>query len=135
MTTQADLGLGIVFELHNGTSYDVIGEVYDIKPPNEQAPDIDVTHYGSTAREFIQGLTDFGDFSATMNYVPGGAAETAILAAKAAGVARSHRLTWPDGVHTWTFNGIVKGWEITPPVDNRMTATMTSKVSGSVTRA
>lgn len=134
MATNADIGLGIIFELYNGSGYDTLGEVFHVSPPNEQAPDIDVTHYGSTAREFIPGLTDFGDVTLQMNYVPGGTTETAILAAKTAGVARSHRLTWPNG-RTWTFDGIVKGWEIDPPVDNRMVATMTSKVTGGVTRA
>ena len=134
MTTQADIGLGITFELNNGSTYDLIGEVFHVTPPNEQADDIDVTHYGSTAREFIQGLTNNGEFQAQMNYVPGGAAELAVLAAKAAGVARSHRITFPNG-KTWTFDAIVKGWQVDPPVDNRMVATLTSKVTGSVTRA
>lgn len=136
MTTEAAIGLGTTFELHNGGTPGAlvgIAEVFDLTPPNEQAETIDVTHFGSAAREFIFGLTDYGECSFELNFVPGSASETAILAAKAGKAARQCVITFPNG-WTWTFNGLVIGYEPAIPVDDKMTATVTIKVSGSVVR-
>jgi hypothetical protein len=136
MTTEAAIGLGTTFQLHNGGTpgaLEEIAEVFDITPPNEQSETIDVTHFGSTAREFIFGLTDFGECSFEMNLVPGSDSETAILAAKTGQTARQCVITFPNG-WTWTYDGLVIGYEPAVPVDDKMTATVTIKVSGSVVR-
>lgn len=136
MATAASTGLGTIFKLHNGGTpgaLEEIAEVFDLTPPNDQDETIDVTHFGSAAREFIFGLTDFGECSFEMNFVPGSASETKILAAKASKAAREAEITFPNGA-TWTFDGLVTGYEPAVPVDDRMTATVTIKVSGAVVR-
>jgi len=136
MTTEASIGLGTIFKLHNGGTPGAlvaIAEVFDLTPPNEQADTIDVTHFGSAAREFIFGLTDFGECSFEMNFVPGSDSEDAILDAKASKASRQCEVTFPNAA-VWTFNGLVIGYEPAVPVDDKMTATVTVKVTGSVVR-
>ena len=44
---------------------------------------------------------------------------------------RACRISFPNGV-TWSFNAELTGYEPTVPVDDKMTATTTFKVSGSI---
>lgn len=137
MATKASTGQGTKFALHNGAAPGALvelAEVFDLTPPNETSDVIDVTHFGSAAREFILGFTDFGECSFEMNFVPGSESELAILAAKAAKAARQCQVTFPNG-WTWTFDGLVTGYEPAVPSDDKMTATVTIKVTGSVVRA
>ncbi len=138
MSTEAAIGHGLTFELHNGGSPGAlvaIAEVFDFTPPNETTDVVEATHFGSpdAMREFIAGLTDPGEISFEMNFVPGSASETAILAWKTARAAREACITFPNG-WTWTFNAIFTGYEPAAPLDDKMTATVTAKVSGSVLR-
>lgn len=139
MATSAAIGYGSKFELGNGATPEVyaeIAEVFEITPPSESTDTIDASHMKSPGamREFIQGLTDPGEASFEMNFVPGSVSETAILAARAARAARGCRITFPNGAN-WSFSGLVTGYEPAVPNDDKMTATVTFKVSGSVVRA
>ena len=62
--------------------------------------------------------------------LPGGAGDDAIQAWKAAGGAKNCQIKYPNGV-TWSFSGVLTGYEPDIPVDDRMTATVTIKVTGS----
>lgn len=139
MATDADIGYGTTFSMANGEATPVqveIAEVYDITPPNETVDVIDATHMKSPNgyREFILGLTDPGDCSFEMNFIPGSESETLILAAKTARARRSCIITFPNGA-TWTFDGLVTGYEPAIPTADKMTCTVTYKVTGSVVRA
>ena len=61
------------------------------------------------------------------------------MAAIEDGVARTMQVDIPrTGTATpwrFTFEVIVKGWERTVPLDDRMTATLTARVTGPVTSA
>ena len=137
--TAAAIGHGTKFSMYATAAAAVftdIAEVFDIKPPNEQTDTIDATHYQSPGRyrEFIQGLTDPGECSIEMNLIPGSASETLILTAKSDGLLRQAKITFPGG-ETWTYGVLVTGYEPAIPDADKMTATVTMKVSGSVTRA
>lgn len=136
MATLASIGNGAQFQIESNTpgTYTAIAEVFDITPPNETTDVIDASHLGSPDREFIMGLTDPGETSFEMNFVPGSASETALLAAKASRTAKKFRIVFPN-LYTWSFNGLVTGYEPAVPNDDKMTATVTIKVTGSVTRA
>jgi len=133
--SNAILGYGSVFAIHDGSStFDAIAEVIEISPPNQQADDVDVTHMASPGqtREFIQGLIDPGEMSITINWVPSDATDVIIQALKTSGATRQMRITWPNNVK-WTFSGFIKGFEPSSPIDDRMTATITVRVSGNTT--
>jgi len=136
MATAASIGNGAQFQIESVTpgTFTAISEVFDITPPNETADVIDVTNLQSTQREFILGLTDPGETSFEMNFVPGSASETLLLAAKASRTSKQFRIVFPN-LYTWTFGGLVTGYEPSMPNDDKMTCTVTIKVTGSVTRA
>ena len=139
MTTNVGIGLGSEFWLDNASnSLTQLDEVLSVALPNPQIADVEATHMGSTAREFIAGLKDYGDGTVEMNYIPGSATDVLIRAAVADGVTRSFKTVLPvaDG-STWEITGecIVKGYERSDPIDNRMTATMTVRFTGSPSEA
>ena len=134
--SEAMIGYGSRFQLGDGASpienFTDLAEVFNLTPPSDTADIIDVTHMQSPnrTREFIEGLIDPGECSFEMNFIPGSDADDAIQAWKLAGGRKNCRITWPNGV-TWTFAGILTGYEPAAPTEDKMTATVTIKVTGS----
>lgn len=136
--TDARIGYGSVFEVStdNGSNWTAIAEVFNITPPSDTVDVVDATHMGSPnrTREFILGLQDPGEASFEMNFVPGSVSDLYIQARKAAGVKVKCRITFPNAV-TWTFDGLLTGYAPANPNDDKMTATVTFKVTGSYVAA
>jgi hypothetical protein len=137
MTTNVGIGLGTEFWLDNASNVlTQLDEVLSVTPPNPQIDDVEATHMASTAREFIAGLIDYGEGQFEFNYVPNNATDVLIRAAIADGNTRSYKVVLPiaDGT-TQEITGecIVKGWVRNVPIDNRMTATLSVRFSGSPT--
>lgn len=140
--SNALLGYGSIVEVSTtGNSPDVLqalDEITTITPPSSTLDQIDVSHMQSPnrRREFISGMTDGGEFSCEMNYVPGGATDDFLFAIlnSPVGVSRRRfvRLSFPNGT-TWFFQGELTGYDITLPFDDKMVATATFKVSGDLT--
>src|SRR5688572_11553805 len=127
--TQASLGYGITFEMADiatPTVFTYIAEVYDVTPPSDTTDQEDATHMQSPnkTREFIDGLTDPGEASFEMNYVPGSASDKALTAAK--GRRKCCRITFPNGVQV-LFRGSRASYEKSAPTDAKMTATVSFK--------
>ncbi|TDK35199.1 histidine kinase [Rhizobium deserti] len=130
--TQASLGYGITFEMapaETPTLFTYVSEIYDVTPPSDTTDSVDVTHMQSPnrTREFISGLTDPGEMSFEQNYVPGSASDKALMSAK--GKRKWCRITFPNGVQAM-FYAILQSYEKSAPTDDKMTATVTFKVSG-----
>lgn len=137
--SNAIIGYDTAYAIHDGEdpgAFDTIAEVISITPPNEQADDVEATHFKSAnrTREYIAGLIEPGEASFDINWIPGDATATIILDLKASGDIRQHRITWPNAT-TWTFSGYIKGFEPQSPIDDRMTATVTIKVTSSTVEA
>jgi len=141
MTSNASLGYGSVFAIMAENSPDNfvdIGEITNISPPSFSLDQVDVTHMQSpnNYREFIPGLIDPGEASFDMNFVPGSASDLRIQELMNLSPGTDHRrtmkITYPNHV-TWSFSGMVTGYEPAVPVDDKMTATVTIKVSGQIT--
>jgi len=136
----AMLGYGSVFQIATESSPDVyasLAEVISITPPSFTFDQIDVTHMESPnrLREFISGLGDAGECSFDMNFVPGSTSDDRLfeLMNLPVGVLRRRncRISFPNGV-SWSFSAELTGYEPTVPVDDKMTATTTFKVSGAI---
>lgn len=140
MTTSVGIGSGAEFWLDNASdSLTQLSEIISVALPNSQVEDVEATHMGSgLRREFISGLIDDGEGSVEMNYVPGSATDALIRAALADGDTRDYKvvLQVADGT-TWEVTGdcIVKGYERNTPIDDRMTATMTIRFTGTSSEA
>ena len=140
--SEAMLGYGSVFQIATETSPDSyvdMAEVISITPPSANVDQVDVTHMQSPNRyrEFIDGLIDGGEASFDINFVPGNSADDRIWELLALPPGTNHRrncrISFPNGT-TWTFLGTLTGYEPDVPVDDKMTATVTFKVSGSISR-
>jgi hypothetical protein len=132
------LGYGSVFQIQAESSPDLyvdVAEVSSITPPSASVDQIDVTHMQSPNRyrEFIDGLIDGGECSFDINFIPGNNTDDRMLELLALPIGTDHnrnlRISFPNGV-TWSFRGVLTGYEPDVPVDDKMTATVTFKVSG-----
>lgn len=135
MTTAASIGYGSLLEISTdgGSNWDEIAEVFSITPPSSSVDIVDVTHMQSPGRdrEFILGLNDPGEASMELNFVPGSDTDALLLEIKGDYAPVKCRITWPNSV-VWTFDGLLTGYEPSAPNDDKMTATVTFKVTGSV---
>lgn len=143
--TEARIGWGAELQIgtdENASSLVELGEVRSFTTPQDEADEHEVTHLKSPNRrkEFIQGLIDGGEMTATINYVPGSATDLLLTAALDAGDTRSVRIIIPDQVGTaaWqiTTSGFVKRYgpdsvEANAPI----TATLTIRVTGGKSQA
>lgn len=134
-----DIGYGTTVEIdadNSGTTYTKLVECYITGLPNPQFDDVETSHYESPdrTREYVAGLQDGGEITVEMNWVPGSATDTFIVAAL--GQKRSVRITVPSGTNqAFTFPAVLKGYERNVPVDDRKTATVTLRVAGAVVQA
>jgi hypothetical protein len=141
MATEVGIGLGAEFWLDNASNtLTQLGEIISVALPNSQQADVEATHMASPnrRREYVAGLIDDGEGTIEMNYVPGSATDVLIRAAISDGVTRSYKavLQVADG-STWEITGdcIAKGYERNSPIDDRMTATLTVRFTGSSSEA
>src|SRR5688500_11406857 len=99
--TEARIGWG--GELHlstDNTEANLVEliEVRDVSFPQDEADEHEVTHLKSPGRrkEFIQGLIDGGEMTATLNYDPGSATDLLLTAANTTGTTRKIKIVIPD---------------------------------------
>ena len=122
-------------------AFTTIAEVTDITGPSLALDPLDVTSHESPGafREFVGGLLDGGEVTLTMNYVPTAgtqAATTGLLADMIARTVRNFQLVFPDvGTTTWSFAALITAFEPAEPVDDRLSAEVTLKVTGQPTLA
>lgn len=132
--TEALIGYGSLIEISqdNGATWVNGGEVNDITPPTNTVDLVEATHMQSPNgdKEFILGLNDPGECSFTLNFVPGSTADVMYQAVKAARDRVKVRITFPNAVK-WTFSGLLTAYQPAIPTADKMTATVTFKVSGS----
>jgi len=137
----AAMGAGAAFGIGDGASAETfsdLSEVISISPPSQSTDIIDVTHLKSVnrRREFLAGFIDPGDVTLELNHVPGSAADVAIQALEGLATTTNFRVTFPDGTSgsvTWTFAGLLQGYEPNITPDDKMTASVTIKVTGATT--
>lgn len=131
----AVIGYGTTFAFGDGATPEVfteLAEVTDITPPSDSVDIIETTHMGSPNRtkEFTAGLNDPGECSFDIHFLPGVGDDELIQAKRNTGAKANYQITYPNGT-TWTFAGILTGYAPTVPVNDRMTATVTFKVTSS----
>lgn len=145
MTTNA-MRSDITIEL-NLLDADVSPEQYVTLPEGseltgfgEVTPLLDVTHYQSTSREYIGGLADGNEFTVTCNRTHDSPNyQDAVIALK--GLTRGMRVTEtdssesPNTTRTYTFEVVVLGWNITPPVGDKVSISFDFKITGGITVA
>lgn len=115
--------------------YTAVAEVSDIVPGTGTAPDIDVSHLTSTAREKRGGLPDLGEMTVTMNLLPGDTLQEAMEDEAGLNVVRHYRIMHPNNIDGRQFTLILKTFGTTGyVVDGKLQAIATFAVSGKPTR-
>ena len=135
--------LGTLLKIGDGATptevFTTVAEVSDLGGPSLTLETIDVTSHDSANgwREFIGGLLDGGEVSATINYIPTNVthgATSGLIADMKNRVVRNFELIFPDtGATKWSFTALVTGFEPGEPIDSQLTADVTLKVSGEPT--
>lgn len=123
---------GVVITFNDGVAAQVVGGVDTFDFGDGEASDIDITTLASTAKEYQQGLQDFGNLNLNLKLRdPSDAGQAAMAAAKAARATREVVLTFLSG-DVATFNAYVKGISNTGGVDGVLAGTASLKITGSV---
>lgn len=126
------LAQGTIFTIDDAGGNPVVIEcINSFTGMTGEAADIDVTCLSSEAREFRQGLQDFGDFTIELMRDPAQAGQVELEAAKAAQATRTFILTLPSG-DIATFEGYVKSLTLEGSTDAAVTGTANIKISGPV---
>jgi hypothetical protein len=137
-----EIGYGVELRVSDAapatTPTNLVGQIMDVGPPSPTRDIIDVTSSSSPdmARQFIAGLIDYGEASFEMNWEPGSAADTLLRGISLERLPRTYQMRWtqmtPDV--TITFAGYLTAYERSSPMDDKMTATVTIKVTGAPTQ-
>lgn len=117
----------------DGVHFDDVANVTEIGILDASAETIDVTAHDSADgwREFVGGVKDGGELSMSINYDP--AVHGAIFDLLGEdGV--SHKITMTDsGAAIAEFDGIVTGFSVGAPFDDKLSGEVTIKVTGKPT--
>lgn len=100
-----------------------------------QASELDATNLKSTAKEFLLGLQDWGNFSFDVHRDFNDAGQQALDAAKRAGTKKKFKLTLPNG-KTKTFDAYCKNSPLEGAVDSLLKSSgVTLRITGDVVDA
>lgn len=134
----ASLGKGVRLQRGTGNSPEAaedIGEILEISGPSFARDAVETTHSQSPGgyREFISGLRDGGEISATIALVPSGTdgdPHKEIFDDYKNASRVTYRMLFPDAVTYFLFDGLVTSLDHATPIDDRMTLAVTIKISG-----
>jgi predicted secreted protein len=117
--------------IHDGaSSYDAVAEVVSVDVMDVSVDDLDVTSHDSPSqwKEFLGGLKDGGELSMELNFDP----ELHATLLSIVGVSRDMRLMFPDGDNQVNFEGYINGMSAAAPHDDKLSASLSVKVSGPI---
>ncbi|ULQ45872.1 phage tail tube protein [Flagellatimonas centrodinii] len=140
MADTAFIGYGSIFERGVGSPlvYAEIARVTEINPPSLSRETSDVTHLKSTDRykEFIGAMRDAGEVSFTLIYNPANTTHQSLMTDYEANAAVDYRITFSDDdTWQWSFKGFVTGLETPITMEDKVTQSITIKITGKPTLA
>jgi predicted secreted protein len=140
--TVARIGHGVRFLRSDGASpptLEDLGELLEPAGPSLSRDAVEATHAQSEDRyrEFISGLRDAGEATATIALDPNAGASTShrkLLDDYNNDDAVAYRILFPNPEGTaFDFVGLITNLEHAMPIDDRMTLSLTIKISGKPT--
>lgn len=112
----------------------LVAGVTNVTPPSPTRDIIDTTHAASPdmAREFIVGLIDYGEATFEINWVPGDATDALLAGISLETEPRIWMMTFTQitGDPSVTFDAYLTAYERNAPTEDKMTASITLKVTG-----
>lgn len=134
--SNAFAGVGTQFkrsDMLSSPTFTAIAEVNDISGPNMSRNTIDTTSLDTTGgyRTFIGGFRDGGEVNLNMNFTIDG--YNTMKDDFEDSDARDYQIVLPDtGATTLEFSAVVTALGMAVPTDDKVTATVTLKISGQV---
>ncbi|NRB17723.1 MAG: hypothetical protein HRU33_09205 [Rhodobacteraceae bacterium] len=127
----ADIGYNSTFGMADGEAgpFPAIAGVISITPPSKSRDAVDKTHLKSPDRykEYFPGMKEGGEAKIGLNFKP----SVAVTLDTAFEVGETWcQITFPDETTTLTFKAVITGLEYGELVNDKMTATLTLKLSG-----
>lgn len=132
----ADIGYQSRFKIGNGASpqvYTAIAEVVSFTPPGATFGEVQTTHLGTPGamHTYRPTLADPGEVPCTVNYIPGGTEEAAMLALFDRST-RSFEIEYPNGARV-QFQGFARNFEPGEvALEELLQASFTIRVSGTL---
>ncbi|MEE1835760.1 phage tail tube protein [Streptomyces sp. SP17KL33] len=113
--------------------FTTIGNVTSVSGPEIERETYDVTAHDSVDgwREFVGGLKDGGEVSLELNYDP--RIHDELVEDFEDTAPRNYKLTFPGTLGEWAIKLILTGFSQEAPVDDKLSAELTFKVSGKPT--
>lgn len=133
-----DIGHGTAFKRGNADgppeTYTTVASAISLDGPGLSRDTIDVTTLDSPERfrEYIAGVRDGGEVVVEINFDPGSTDVANAFADFKSNDARSYRIQWADGT-TFDFKGFLTELPTATPLEDKMTASLTYKVTGEPT--
>lgn len=136
-------GFAATFKTEISAVYTTVAQVRDISGPSMQRDTVEVTNRDSSgqAKEYLAGLLDNGEVTFDLVYDPdqtthSASASGGLITLLAAGTLNNFRVTFADSTPaTATFAGLVTQFQPTLPLNGAQTASVTIKISSTITWA
>lgn len=113
-------------------TYTEVGEIVDWDGPGGSAAEIDTTHLGSTAKEYIIGLADEGTFSFNLNCNFTDTGQTACRTARANRTSNTYKVTYSDSTYQ-SFTAYCMQFSTSGGIDGKVDGSISLRISGAVT--
>lgn len=132
---------GVVLKIGDGATptevFNAIGQLVSVSGIGSgSASEIDVTHLGSSAKEFLLGIRDEGEVSVTLNLDTGDTYQTQLRTARDNNALTNFEFDLTDaGPTTISFAAYVKTFGIGAAVDDKLTLEVALRISGAATWA
>lgn len=129
--SDAKIGYGSVFRRLVDSTYEALAEITNISGPelSKDAPDATSNDSSDGYREFIPGLRDAGQVTLEMNFTRD--TYDTLLTDYEADTTHEYEIVFADAENTSVnFTGIVTALSITAPLDDKISASATFKISG-----
>ena len=129
----ADIGYGTRVQRGNSATPPVftdVGELVEFGPPGLSRDTVEVTHSRSPDRfkEYIGALIDAGELSFTIQFSDPSVLDT-LIADMRVKTPVPYRYIWPS-LDQWDFAALITAIEPDTSIEDKMTASVTAKLSG-----
>jgi len=140
-TTNAMIGYGTLLKRGDGANpenFTTVAEVLSCTGPNLSLNIVDATHMESPGytQEFLPGLIDPGTITLNCAFVPSDTSQSNLMSDLKNRTKRNFQMVFPDPTNTtWGFAGYVVGWAVTAPINDRLTADISIKVTSVISES
>ena len=122
-------------DMESVPTFTEVANVTSISGPSISRNVYDVTAHDSVDAymEFIGGLKDGGELSFDLNWDPGDQTHEGLFSDLDDLVPRDYKLVLPNDIAEFAFEAILTAFEVGLPVDDKLTAAVTYKITGAPT--